>query len=142
MSIEVSSAIYTKLVADANVTAKLGTFGGSPAMFTGHARENILPEGAAYVLISPPFAGEQMGTKNANDKSREETCKVVLSVAEKYSIVAIEALEKAVRDSLHRQDLGTIGSATMEIVDVSPGIDLSDRDYFVRALDVRVLARE
>ena len=142
MSIEVTTAIYQQLIGDANVTAKVGIFEGAEAIFTGLVPERLSDESVAYVVIPPPFSAEPMSSKTGDLKSREEICKLLCVTPTTFSIVEIEALEKAVRDSLHRTDLGTVGPAVMEIAEVDAGLDLSDRDYFVRTLDVRVVARE
>ena len=145
MRIEVTLGIFTQLVGDANVTGKVGIFAGAQAIFTGLVPEKVVDgddNDLPYVANQPPFSSEPVGGKTGDTKSREEICKVVCVVPSSMSIVDIENLEKAVRDSLHRTDLGTIGATVLELSDVSSGINQSDIDYVVRSLDVRVIARE
>ncbi len=146
MTLDTESAIWDHLNTDAAIIALVGTFNGSPAVFSGQVPEqpdDVDPEFEAYVLVMSPYAMEDASTKTSPDiSSAWESFKVLCAAPRKFSIVEVQLLETAVLERLNRAPIAPIGNHAFRDVHCLPGIDVSTQYELVRALDLTVWAQQ
>lgn len=96
MSIAV--AIHERLAADATLTALLGTFGGSPCIFTPQ-----VPPGAPrpYVIVDPSFADARTFQVMTGQDTRSIDGDVSVYVDFTGSASGVDAIAERVRALLH-----------------------------------------
>lgn len=106
---ETTAAVHARLSGDGTLTGMLSAHLGAPAVFSGE----LAPPAATlpYVLIQPPFAGVEVGSKNS--RLWEEIRDVQCWAPEAGSLVQIEAIALRVRTLLHEYNFPGVGSGTL-----------------------------
>ena len=146
MTLATETAVWNHLNTYAPLTALLGTFQGSPAVFLGNVPEqpdDVAPEFESYVFIDSPYSMEDESTKTSPDRnSAWESIKVVACVPRKFSMVEVHLLEEQILERLNRSVIAPFSNYAFRDVWCLPGVGLDDDYYLRRVLDLTVYAEQ
>lgn len=126
-----TAAINTKLSGDSTLTALLGTYRSSPAIFTGDLAPEDIDLTAAYIVIKPPFSDEPiLDTKNSTGRRLIRDIVCWAPHKDNYSIKDLETIGERVRTLLHRVVL-TVSGYTNIISLTSGPIQAPQDDHMI-----------
>jgi hypothetical protein len=141
-------ALYNTLVGDSNLTARLSTYNGSPAIFSNQK----VPSDASvpYVVISPPVADVNFDT--LKELGRDVIHDVWVVFAETGSVSDLDDAAERVRTLLHKTPLTVSGHQHVQTYASGPtpapieggrsGFQIDEVDEVGRRITVRVLLRQ
>lgn len=132
-----TAAVYDRLVADVTLAGLLATYGGGPAVFTvdpapGNA---TLP----YIVSAGEVAQSPFEAKNA--LGREVIRDVRCYAAATGSAVTVEAIAERVRALFHRYEL-TVDEFEMLVAEASGPVSADEDDAYGRIVTIRWILME
>lgn len=139
----ITQALFDRLVNDSALTALLGTFGGSPSIFT----KTPIPSGVSletngpYILTTGEASQDpgSLDTKNSSGREIVRDIRCFADIA--LSAGVVEDVAERVRDLFHRQAI-TIAGFTVEIAVVTGPIEADEEDALGRIVTVRLVMSE
>lgn len=132
-----SSAIYDLLAADATLTGLLATYKGGPTIFTTDPDpgDALMP----YIVTVGEVSQSPFDTKNS--RGREIIRDIRCYAEPDGSVITIEAIAERVRYLLHRQPI-TIAGFNWMISDCTGPLAADEQDAYGRIVSVRIIAME
>ena len=130
--------IFNKLNDDSNLTGRLNSYWGNPAIFTG----DRIPKNAElpYITISGNITGDADDTKTT--EGRDIVRDIACWDTESGSSVIVEGIAERVHDLLHRATL-TITGHTNWLTEASPPISTPPEEGVIgRIITIRIRTEE
>lgn len=137
MSSAITRALYDRLRGDATLAAFLGTYAGTPAVFTSRPIPGDAP--LPYVEIRPPVTVQRNGTWAKAEASRDEQIDLLLFAASTGDEDPVENAAERMGALLDCTVLPVDGWARASVRVVNGPIDLpADTDAYGRLVSIRV----
>ena len=139
----VTQAFFDRLVNDSALTALLGTFKGSPSIFTKTPLppDVSLETNGPYILTTGEASQDpgSLDTKNSVGREIVRDIRCFADIAQSTKVV--EDVAERVRDLFHRQAI-TVAGFTVEIAEVTGPIEADEEDALGRIVTVRLVLSE
>lgn len=141
-------AIYTVLAADSDLTSRISSYNGSPAIFSSKKVPSDVS--TPFIHISQPVADVNFDT--LKEFGRDIVHDIMIVFPETGSVAALDAAAERVRTLLHKTSLSVSGYQHVQSYTVGPidapieggrsGFQIDEVDEVGRLVSVRVLLRQ
>lgn len=135
---DITEAVYDRLMGYANLTALLASYNGSPAIFTN----DTAPHDAARPYVIAPGNISEIPFDALNATGQRVTRDVRAYAENTGSALAIEAIARQVRQALHRAPLSATGGQVVRTLVIGGGVAPTDDTLVGRFITVEIVTRE